>query len=414
MSILTTATPGLLFSDTVLDYWLVEYREKIASMVEHMEANQLLNTAPEDLVRYLVESARVEPIHLRLEEWSVDVNDAMVGVRSDTRRNMRNARRSAPAPGELVEVHVPFDGPDHFFFAKPSQWTSNPPRGQVVNGELVLSFEYPADSAHDARADIDRMLADIELYLDCQRDQISEYNAALDQVARQAVSDRRERLLAKARRTVALGIPVRQRADATNTYAVPDVRRKATPTLPPASSTPYEPEPAWAMEHYEHALNVVQNMSVLMERSPSAFKTMTEEDIRQAFLMQLNGQFEGKATGETFNKSGKTDILLREGERNVFIAECKFWKGPKGFAEAVDQLLSYTTWRDSKTAILVFNKEVAMDRVLAGVDETAQAHPNFKRSVGFPHESGFRYVFHQPGDSNRELMLTVLVFHVPS
>jgi hypothetical protein len=53
--------------------------------------------------------------------------------------------------------------------------------------------------------------------------------------------------------------------------------------------------------------------------------------------------------------AGKTDILLREGDRNVFIAERKFWKGPKAFAEAIDHLLSYATWRDSKAVILVFN-----------------------------------------------------------
>ncbi|MFM9616172.1 hypothetical protein ACKI18_46870, partial [Streptomyces niveiscabiei] len=62
----------------------------------------------------------------------------------------------------------------------------------------------------------------------------------------------------------------------------------------------------------------------MMERSPTAFKTMGEEDLRQHFLVQLNGQFDGAATGETFNYEGKTDILLRVAGRNIFIAECKF------------------------------------------------------------------------------------------
>ena len=167
------------------------------------------------------------------------------------------------------------------------------------------------------------------------------------------------------------------------------------------------------MDQYEHALKVVQNMTQVMERSPEAFKSMDEEALRQSFLMQLNGQFEGKATGETFNMGGKTDILLREGDRNVFIAECKIWKGPKGFNEAIDQLLGYTTWRDSKTAILVFNRGVDTSTVLAGIDATVKAHANFKRPVEWPHESGFRYVLHSKGDTNRELILTVLVFHVP-
>jgi hypothetical protein len=130
--------------------------------------------------------------------------------------------------------------------------------------------------------------------------------------------------------------------------------------------------------------------------------------------VQLNGQFEGRATGETFNMTGKTDILLREGDRNVFIAECKFWKGPKAFGAAIDQLLSYSTWRDGKAAILVFNRGTETSTVMSGINSTASTHANFKRALDWSHESGFRYVFHANGDTNREITLTVLVFHVPA
>ncbi|AWQ04280.1 hypothetical protein B9G73_05835 [Bordetella bronchiseptica] len=168
------------------------------------------------------------------------------------------------------------------------------------------------------------------------------------------------------------------------------------------------------MDQYEQALKIMQDMAVVMERSPRAFKSMNEEALRQHFLVQLNGQFEGKATGETFNMEGKTDILLREGDRNVFIAECKIWKGPKAFDEAINQLLGYATWRDGKAAILLFNRGVGTSTVLAGIDTTMKQHPNFKRSVSWPHESGFRYILSNKGDTNRELILTVLVFHVPT
>jgi hypothetical protein len=47
--------------------------------------------------------------------------------------------------------------------------------------------------------------------------------------------------------------------------------------------------------------------------------------------------------------SGKTDILIRDNDKNIFIAECKFWGGPKLFKETIDQLLGYTSWRDTKT-----------------------------------------------------------------
>jgi hypothetical protein len=168
------------------------------------------------------------------------------------------------------------------------------------------------------------------------------------------------------------------------------------------------------MAQYEHALQIIQNMAIVMERSPSAFSAMDEEALRQHFLVQLNGQFEGRATGETFNVNGKTDILLRENDRNVFIAECKFWKGPKKFAEAIDQLLGYTSWRDSKTAILIFNRGTDMSTVMAGVDSVMTSHANFKRSVSWNHNMGRRYVLHQPGDKNREMIASVMVFHVPA
>jgi hypothetical protein len=44
--------------------------------------------------------------------------------------------------------------------------------------------------------------------------------------------------------------------------------------------------------------------------------------------------------GETFNFEGKTDILIRVEALNVFIAECKLWKGEKQFLATIDQLLS--------------------------------------------------------------------------
>ena len=57
-------------------------------------------------------------------------------------------------------------------------------------------------------------------------------------------------------------------------------------------------------------------MAQVMERSPSAFSTMDEESLRSHFLVQLNGHYEGQATGETFNYEGKTDILIRsEGKK---------------------------------------------------------------------------------------------------
>ena len=288
-------------------------------------------------------------------------------------------------PGERIEVRVPFEGEAELFFARPNTMSSSPPRAVIEKNELVLRYDSASDSAGDVRPQIDRTLVEIEQYLGWQRPMIEAHNNGLLATAAKAIEQRRDRLLAQSQRAASLGIPIKRREDAPKTYAIPTARKKAAPVLPPASTTPFTPEPMWAMEQYEQALKITQDMALVMERSPDAFKTMDEEALRQHFLVQLNGQFEGKVTGETFNMAGKTDILLREGERNVFIAECKFWKGPKAFGEAIDQLLGYATWRDSKTAILVFNRGTETSTVLAGIDTVVKGHVNFKRAVTWPH-----------------------------
>lgn len=404
---------GFLFSTHDLSGVLQNAAQQMRQEVESLDANRFLNTAPEDLKHYLVKKHRVEPIDLRRDEWYADHQETQVDVRHDQSRWIRDTSRPVMIPGERFEVRVPFEGESELFYAQPSTWSSSPPRAIIEKNELVLRYDSPSDAPRDVRPLVDRTLSEIEQYLGWQRGMIDGHNNGLPAIAETAIQQRRERLLAQSQRAASLGIPIKRREDAPKTYAIPTARKKAAPVLPPASTAPFTPEPAWAIEQYEQALKIMQDMTLVMERSPAAFRTLDEEALRQHFLMQLNGQFEGKATGETFNMSGKTDILLREGERNVFIAECKFWKGPKAFAEAIDQLLGYATWRDGKTAILVFNRGTETSTVLTGIDATVKAHANFKRQVTWPHESGFRYVLHASGDTNRELLLTVLVFHVP-
>ncbi|MBB5356985.1 hypothetical protein HDE76_000167 [Rhodanobacter sp. ANJX3] len=404
---------GYLFSTHDLNQIIEHQLATMRQEVEALEADRLLNTAPDDLAQYLVEKYSIEPITLLREEWTSEEQETNIDVRHDPFRHINDRSRPVLIPGQRIEVAVPFEGDAELFYARGSQFTSKPPRATVRNSELVLIFEFPSNSEPNIRSDAERQLGEIEQHLGWLRPQIDAHNQELPWQAAGAIQTRRTRLLANQGRLASLGIPVKPRANALQTYVVPEVRRKATPKLPPAASTPFEPEPTWAMEHYEHALSVMQNMATLMERSPSAFAKQNEEHLRDQFLFQLNGHFEGRATGETFNLYGKTDILLREGNRNVFIAECKFWKGPKKFSETIDQLLGYTAWRDTKTAILMFNRGTDTTTVLKGIVETAIAHPNYKRTLPWSHDSGFRYVFHHTGDKNREFILSILVFHVP-
>lgn len=74
---------------------------------------------------------------------------------------------------------------------------------------------------------------------------------------------------------------------------------------------------------------------------------MEEEELRDLLLGMMNANYPGTATGETFRKLGKTDISFRVDAGYVLICECKFWHGAEEYANALDQLFRYVTWREN-------------------------------------------------------------------
>ena len=154
------------------------------------------------------------------------------------------------------------------------------------------------------------------------------------------------------------------------------VQRSAASTVRP----PYHDEPALNEAQYEDAIIVISSALLSMERTPSVVSDKDEEELRDYILVMLNGTFQGTATGETFVKSGKTDVLVRVDDRHVFVGECKWWRGSKALTEAIDQLLGYLPWRDEKAALIVFIDNVAASSVFDKVEEAVKHHPTFKRA----------------------------------
>lgn len=403
-----------LFNDA--DWFSVERNQlqKMAEEIAAVNGDRLLNTAVDDLARYFESKFNVEVPSLINEEIVVDQRETKIDVRHDPRRWIDDRSRPVYVPGTEVEVEIPFTGDAEVFRVQPTSYTLNPPRAEVRSNALVLRISGTDLSAEGVQQSINQTINDIQSYLSTLRTNAAGLNQQLFQRAKTAIEARRQKLLADRNLVGALGFKMKQRDGNQRTFSAPEVKRKIAPVMPTASSTPYKPEPVLNNEDYEHILGVLDNMVHVMERSPSAFHHMDEEALRTHFLVQLNGHYEGQATGETFNYQGKTDILVRSGDRNIFIAECKFWGGPKKLTETIDQLLGYSSWRDTKTAVIIFNRNRDFSRVLAAVPETVKQHPNFKREIAGNTETRFRYCFSHRDDTNRELLLTILVFDVPT
>lgn len=388
-------------------------RKELAKEIDRVDGDRLLNTSVEDLCDYFEKKYIIDVPTLRPEDIVADQRETKIDVSGDPRRYFSNSGQPFYVNGTTVEISVPFEGDGEAFKVQPTTYTMNPPRAEIKNNNLIIKIEGSDLTADQVRNEVSRTINEIEEYLVTLRSNAQGLNCQIRSLARSAIEQRREKLLKDRNLLVDLGFKIKEREGESRTYAAPEVRRKLIPSLPPASSTPYKPEPTLANADYEHILSVIQNMVHVMERSPSAFTSMDEESIRSHFLVQLNGHYEGQATGETFNYQGKTDILIRSAGKNIFIAECKFWSGPKKLLETIDQLLGYSSWRDTKVAVIVFNRNKDFSRVLESIQETSKGHSNFKRQIAITSETMFRYVFAHKDDPNRELLLTVMAFDIP-
>jgi len=392
-------------------------QRKIKDEIADLETDRVISVNEVDLCNLLIDKYRLEPIEIK-NHYVLDPDNIDIDIRGRRDRFIPNPYGPTHIKGTAITIVVPFTGDKRLFDFRPSSYNSNPPRGDVYENELHLVYEslsLTEEDRENLKREIDKDVENIRWYVSNLAQNIENYNKELERLVKEHVSRRRQRALDERKMIANLGIPIKRRKDAPKTYTIPTERRKPKIERPKVDTEkPFEPEPAMDVAIYENVLSIAQNMTRVMECSPHSFATMKEEDIRQHFLVQLNAQYEGEGVAEAFNYEGKTDILMRYKGKNVFIAECKFWKGPKSLTDAIDQLLSYTSWRDTKTAIFVFNRNKNFSDVLRKIPEVVREHSCYKRDVESKGETIFRFRFHHRDDINRELWLTIMAFNVPS
>ena len=81
-----------------------------------------------------------------------------------------------------------------------------------------------------------------------------------------------------------------------------------------------------------------------LSRAPRTYGGWGDEDRRQGLLLMLSSRY--RPAGPTQRRSltsGRTDLLFRMDDRDLFLAECFIWKGSKSLTENVEQLFGGAT-----------------------------------------------------------------------
>lgn len=130
-------------------------------------------------------------------------------------------------------------------------------------------------------------------------------------------------------------------------------------------------------------------------------------------LVTLNTHYRGATYAEAFNREGKTDILIRVYDRNAFIGECKWWAGPKSAEEALAQLFGYTTWQDSRVALIFYVPTKDIAPTIEKAKEVFGASDQFVEWLDAEGDGELKCRVHWPDDPDRTATLTAVFVHLP-
>lgn len=399
-----------IFAEGDLRGFLEARRQQMKQEVHSQNDNYILNVGEDQYTEYLTSKYRLDPLVVHWDDLSVSDREAMIPAeRFPSFRFNVSPGRSYPK--QVVTYHLPYSGDEQLLRCTPSTrilWSTDVTlRDSCICFDIINFFETP----DEIRREADGILKNIRTQAGHVEKEVEQFNRTIEAEARQTVQSRKADLLTKSNLLSSLGVPLKKK-NAPSTFAVPVAHKRVIVQKPSASTAPFKPEPTLVEETYQDILKIIWDAGVEMERHPSIYRDKDEETLRDHFLMVLAPHFDS-ATGETFNKEGKTDILIRHEKQNLFVAECKFWSGIKGFHKAIDQMLNYLTWRDSKAALVCFVKNKEIAPVLSTIQEQLPDHACFVKDGGVKQEGWFRFEFHLPGDENRLVKVAVLVFHFP-
>ena len=397
---------GVLFSRARLfDAFQVQLNN-VQNEVDSISKEQFLANNDEQVATYIFSKMEIIPLRI--------FRDQIVRGEPEEYRFSRNGSQYHAA-GVRLEVSVPYIGESGLWKKGPSTYSTNPPKGNVIPqkgddlaGVLKINLLYKQNEfkVEIVNQEIEKNLSSIEVYIVHIKKDIDVHNKKLKNKISQLVKQRRDRLGTIKKVSELLYIPIKKRDGAPDVTPLPIHRKHIKPL---ASKNQQHPVFGIYDNVYQNILKVIRLEGATYESTPKTYAMHNEEELRDILLAHLNGHFEGQASGETFRKKGKTDIAIEFENRAAFIAECKVWHGKKKLLEAVNQLLGYLTWRDVKTALVIYNKEVAgfkgfQDR-LPVILET---HPNFI-SIELKNGSG-EWLFRLRSEDDPERYVTVQVF----
>ncbi len=360
-----------LFSGQETREYTQAITKRISDEISKMSDTEITTCDMQEWTAYLTEKYSVDPVVLYEDSTQQKFDKAQV-----KRHNpfYSHAPQFEPqyfvSEGCSISFEVPFDGEASLWYLKPSTyiWSRfevadlDSPSGDEC-GKIVLQFDYSNKELKEKGTDMQKYVLqqfenefkNYRTMIGYVNNEITRYNSSLPQIIQNALTARKEKADSYAYISQMLEIPLQPSPFSPNTKPIALKKVVRTPPRRPQSK-PLPTEYSISDSDYENINNIILSAATTMEKTARTYFHNNEEELRDHLLASLNTHYE-HATGETFRKIGKTDIQIEFENKAAFIGECKVWHGEKLFADAVQQVMNYSTWRDGKVSVIVFNKE---------------------------------------------------------
>jgi hypothetical protein len=388
------------------------YLNMIKKEIEKSESEYVLNIDKAKWLEYFIGKFEQTPLIVYPER----ISQSLAGK---GRRQVSDFGRTSEVETIKIALSIPYEGTTFLLELCPSSYTLNSFSADVSgygSGAITHTIELTDQDEQAFNAAKSRFIEFLTSNVPSINKEAENFNRQIEYNFNIAYDVRKQKALSQNSFFEKLGIAVNP--DTQVIYQPPTITKKRIPepTLDSGAPKNYVHNPVFQDEHYQDILKIIYATFKAVEKKPSVYSVKDEEELRDYILPILETRYESATvTGETFNKGGKTDILVRyKDNTNLFVAECKYWKGEIGFLETINQLFDrYLTWRDSKTALIFFVENKEFSKVLLSIKEAVKRHPYFVRETGSHGESSFSYIFHFPTDKGKHIYTEIMAFHFP-
>lgn len=310
-------------SENGFNEYFSKRKQDLISAVEDEDPDYLSNVEKSEYLEYLSEKYLVKITELKFDEMKFwDVTRLIPGEWFPPHPFLDRKQKYEKG---VIKYQIPFDGDGELFKFKPNENTitygGNCVDVYIEGNNLCLEIiDYFSDLQKI------RSLADSKIRLMKEEysrliEKIQENNYNLAWQAENAIKIRKKRIVSLVE---VLGVPIEKSSNVPEVFSLGEGKTQLVVIKPSLDEKNQSSEYVLGDEIYFDILQKIHDIGKNFERYPSTHEGKEEEDLRDFIITFLQPLYKLAVTGETFNKKGKTDILMRYQNTNVFIAECKF------------------------------------------------------------------------------------------